>query len=897
MKKALLLTLLVGVHLSLFAQGYSVLNNSNFAPVHSVYFNPAKIADSKQNFQFNVLSGNIYFANNYGVSKSIPKIVSTVLNAGKFQDILTLEQNGLNKTMDLNLDIRGLSFVVSKGKSQSFALTSRLRSFTNFKDVPENVMDALIKGLDGTGLMGLNTNTNFKANAHIFSEIGLSYGRALINSGKHQFKIGITGKYLLGGGNAQASSTNSNISIYDNGGPNGILTSGVNMKFQYNNGALLSPNSGNISIDNIIKSVGQGFGTDFGFEYEFRPKYKNYQYEVDGKTQNDNSVAKYTLKFGMAVTDVGSITYSTGKTVTLLNNTANYQWPQPITFNMSDIEGSLQTIYPNAGDVQSTLKYSAKLPSRLNMNVDVKVFKDLYISANYMGPLKKDPAVIDPTGTLFSIAPRIEKATIETSLPITYSSRFKTTNVGLAGRSGVFFMGTDDIARAFGLGKFASFNLYAGFTFSIGKKRIKDRDRDKISDKLDKCVTIAGPVENDGCPWPDTDKDGIPDKDDGCPTLPGPASSKGCPDSDGDGVADNGDNCPSIPGPLSAQGCPDADGDGIADKDDLCPTLPGSRDSKGCPDRDADGIADKDDKCPDTPGTAALLGCPDKDKDGVADSEDLCPDIPGSIALKGCPDRDNDGLADKDDACPDLAGPMASKGCPDTDGDGVLDKDDLCPTAAGPLAFKGCPDTDKDGIADSEDACPAIPGPLALKGCPDRDKDGVGDADDLCPDVYGTLASKGCPDKDGDGVADKDDKCIDVVGPASNNGCPVTTAPVLTKIEEKIIFTAVADLQFESGKSIIKAYSFDSLDELAALMVKRPELTLILSGHTDNVGVPAKNKVLSRKRAEAVKAYLEDAGVDGSRIAAVGYGSSKPIASNKTPQGRQKNRRVEFKVN
>ena len=240
---------------------------------------------------------------------------------------------------------------------------------------------------------------------------------------------------------------------------------------------------------------------------------------------------------------------------------------------------------------------------------------------------------------------------------------------------------------------------------------------------------------------------------------------------------------------------------------------------------------------------------------------------------------------------------MALKGCPDRDGDGIADSEDACPDLPGPLMSKGCPDTDKDGILDSEDACPTIPGPLALKGCPDKDGDGIGDSEDACPEIPGPLSSKGCPDKDGDGVADKDDKCIDQVGPASNNGCPITQAPTLTKVEEKIIFKAVADLQFETGKAVIKAYSFDSLDELAALMVKRPELTLILSGHTDNVGKPAANKILSMKRAQAVKNYLMDAGVDGSRIAAVGYGSTRPVASNKTPQGRQKNRRVEFKVN
>ena len=910
MKKVTLILLLLGLQASVFAQGFGIFNNSNYAPVQSVYFNPAKIADSKQKFQFNLIGFNLYVANDYGVLQSIPKLIKTVQNNGEFGDILTIQQNGKNKNLDFGLEIRGPSFVASMGHSQSLAFTSRARLLTSANNVSEELMTALVKGFDKTDSYGNVVNASFDLNANLYSEVGLTYALNLVNTGNHVFKLGIGGKYLWGAGNAQINNINTNVKIATSVVPpltNTLTTSGVQLNTLVSNSNLLGFQNSSISLKDITDGRGQGFGADFGFEYEWRPKYKDYQYEVDGKIETDNTLSKYHLKIGAALTDKGSITYGQGKTVKLNDNTLNKQWTQAQidNFDLANLETSFSNIY-GAGAVSSSVNYKAQLPTRLNINLDLKVAKNFYIASNYMGgftkkrssiDISKEQPVIDPTGTLISVIPRIEKPGYELAVPITYSSRYKKTNLGLTSRTGAFFIGTDDIGGALGIGKFTSFNLYAGLNFSIGKKRIKDRDRDKISDKLDKCPTIAGPVENEGCPWPDTDKDGIPDKDDGCPTLPGPASSKGCPDSDGDGVADNGDNCPSIPGPLSAQGCPDADGDGIADKDDLCPTLPGSRDAKGCPDRDRDGIADKDDKCPDIPGTAALFGCPDKDNDGVADSEDLCPDVPGSIALKGCPDRDNDGVADKDDACPDLAGPMATKGCPDTDGDGVLDKDDLCPTAAGPLAFKGCPDTDKDGIADSEDACPTVPGLLALKGCPDRDKDGVGDADDLCPDVFGTQASKGCPDKDGDGVPDKDDKCIDVVGPASNGGCPITVAPTLTKVEEKIIFTAVSDLQFESGKSVIKAYSFDSLDELAALMVKRTELTLILSGHTDNVGVAAKNKVLSRKRAEAVKAYLEDAGVDGSRIAAVGYGSTKPIASNKTPQGRQKNRRVEFKVN
>lgn len=871
MKKIYLaLSLLCLSYLSSSGQGYSILNNSNYSPVNSVFFNPAKIADSKQRFQINLASASIYLANDYGKLKSIPQIIKVVQNNGEFGDLLEIQQNGKNKNLDLGIETRLPSFVASLGKSQSFGFNSRVRMLFNASNVSEALMPILTKGLQNTDQFQNIQNATFDVSGNMFGEAGFTYALNLMNTGKHVLKAGATGKYLWGVGNARVKNNQTNIEVLDKLTYKTIATNGVDITSYVSDGKLLDPANYTITMRNLANGRGQGFGADLGFEYEFRPKFADYRYEVDGKMQSDNSVPQYAVKFGLSLVDMGSITYSKGKTIGL-KHIPYHEWSEAnaLSFDPADLEQSLINVYGPAS-VSSSLNYRSKLPTRLNMNLDVKVAKNFYVAANYMNGMAKKTDAIDPNGMLISINPRIEKPSYEIALPVTYSSRYKKTNIGLASRKGGFFIGTDDIAGAIGIGKWTSMNLYAGINISLGKKRIADRDGDRISDKLDKCPKIAGPKENDGCPWPDADKDGVPDKDDSCPNLAGPAATNGCPDSDGDGIADNGDNCPTIPGPKSSQGCPDADGDGIADKDDLCPTLPGSRDAKGCPDRDADGVTDRDDACPDIPGTAALRGCPDKDNDGITDAEDRCPDIAGAVALKGCPDRDNDGIADHEDACPD---------------------------APGPLMAKGCPDTDKDGILDSEDACPTLPGPLALKGCPDRDKDGIGDGEDACPDQPGPPSSKGCPDKDGDGVADNIDQCIDQVGPASNNGCPVIQAPTLTKVEEKIIFKAVADLQFETGKSIIRAYSYDSLDELAALMVKRPELTLILSGHTDNVGKPASNKILSQKRAQAVKNYLVDAGVDPGRIAAVGYGSTKPIASNKTPQGRAKNRRVEFKVN
>jgi outer membrane protein OmpA-like peptidoglycan-associated protein len=129
------------------------------------------------------------------------------------------------------------------------------------------------------------------------------------------------------------------------------------------------------------------------------------------------------------------------------------------------------------------------------------------------------------------------------------------------------------------------FNHGLGLAYRFGKK--KDTDGDGLPDKEDTCPEVAGPLENDGCPWPDTDGDGLLDKDDACPEVAGPQENNGCPwpDTDGDGLLDKDDTCPEVAGPIENDGCPwpDTDGDGVLDKDDACLTVAGPIDNKGCP--------------------------------------------------------------------------------------------------------------------------------------------------------------------------------------------------------------------------------------------------------------------------------------------------------------------------
>ena len=113
------------------------------------------------------------------------------------------------------------------------------------------------------------------------------------------------------------------------------------------------------------------------------------------------------------------------------------------------------------------------------------------------------------------------------------------------------------------------------------------------------------------------------------------------------------------------------------------------------------------------------------------------------------------------------------------------------------------------------------------------------------------------------------------------------------KIGSKI---ALRNVFFDIGKSTIKAASNTELDRLVKLLKDVPGLKIELSGHTDNTGSESLNKKLSQDRATAVVNYLKAKGVVAERLSAKGYGSSQPIANNASSEGRQENRRTEFKI-
>ena len=247
----------------------------------------------------------------------------------------------------------------------------------------------------------------------------------------------------------------------------------------------------------------------------------------------------------------------------------------------------------------------------------------------------------------------------------------------------------------------------------------------------------------------------------------------------------------------------------------------------------------------------------------------------------------------------------------DPDGTGIIeDKPNsiLEGRVAFSVNFGGKKDSDGDGIYDNKDACPNDPedfdGFQDEDGCPDpdNDQDGILDVNDKCPndpeDIDGFQDEDGCPDPDNDqdGILDVNDACPDdpetVNGYEDEDGCPDTVPPeVIFKKEAPIVLEGV---NFEFNSADLTSGAKEVLMKVVRTLKEYPEMTLLIKGHTDSKGSDAYNLKLSQRRAASVRQFLIDNGIDPSRLEAIGYGETQPIATNDTSEGRAKNRRIEF---
>lgn len=847
MKKLLFLNALIATFLlsgfGATAQNYLGLHASNFNGTLGLSLQPASFVDGR--FKYDIYLGGMNFAfwNNAKDfnTDQMPKYWRKSFGsdtAWKTPDS-TFYKNHITDIDDYNspqtgvkglytnyqIDIANFAFHINKKSSLGFFARSRM--VTNVNDVDPKFLKLIENGLNFSELWNSKlSNKSLSGSTMFWNEYGVNYGQVLSDKKAHFLKGGVSVKVLQGLSSAYAYTDNIDYEVL-----NSDTATSLRGTFDYG----YSDNFDNLPSATHLKKVDVfnsnsklGIGFDLGFVYEWRPKWQEYQYEMDGvKGIWDQEKNKYKVRIAAAVVDIGGMKFTKGgssRNFSVDTKSLDLQSFRAATSfqTIDSIIDSLIVANPsewieNEGKKQT---YYMNTPMSVNFQIDYHIWKDIYLNGtmviNTVGKTDRT-AVRVPNQFSATLSFEhlfwwwIDVPYLGLHIPFAYN-KYSGYRSGMAIRLGPLHFGVQNFKALFATGNVNGAELYAGLRLPIHYENPLDYDKDRVSDKIDVC--------------------------------------------------------PEFPGIWDFKGCPDKDSDGVQDSEDTCPDEAGLKEFQGCPDRDGDKIADKDDECPDLAGIVRMKGCPDRDNDNVIDPKDDCPDVAGLEKLNGCPDKDGDGIKDEDDACPEVAGPKENNGCPDTDKDGIFDFLDNCPNTFGPKENNGCPwpDTDKDGLLDKDDECPFLAGPAKNNGCPYKDTDG-------------------------DGVLDKDDDCPTVKGVVENKGCPKIEAEAI-----EILKTAFENLEFNSGNAVIKDVSFASLDELAALLIKKPTWNLQIAGHTDNQGDAQKNLVLSKQRAESVKTYLASKGLDVKRFSTLFFGETQPVATNDTPEGRQKNRRVEMTV-
>ncbi len=313
---------------------------------------------------------------------------------------------------------------------------------------------------------------------------------------------------------------------------------------------------------------------------------------------------------------------------------------------------------------------------------------------------------------------------------------------------------------------------------------------------------------------------------------------------------------------------------------------PGSSDEE---DDDDDGLSN---------GQERRLGTnprnPDSDGDGLTDGDEVKRYRTNPLRV----DSDGDGLSDGEEINKYKTDPARF----DSDGDGLSDGDELLKYNTDPTRV----DTDGDGLTDGDEVTRLKTDPLKV----DTDGDGLSDWDEV--KSYRTDPTN--PDTDGDGIIDgeevskykTDPNKADTDGGGLIDGAEVIrgTNPLDPRddvMKDTIILergksVVLPGINFSSGNATLDRDSEEMLERAFAALVSNPTTRVEIAGYTDNVGSRINNERLSLSRADAVRAWLIAKGIAASRLSARGYGMRDPIDTNLTPEGRARNRRIEFHV-
>ena len=375
--------------ISVQAQSYIGHAMDNYAGVHSIIYNPANVFDSPYKSDINLVSASSYLGSDYlGLS------FSDLISGGEFEfDIDAKRYPTDTNHFFANIDVLGPSFMVNLGEKQSIGLTTRVRGIFNLNNIDGNLYERISDGFEIGNDFSFDSK-NLNITAHVFAEIGVTYGREILNTQDQFLKGGVTLKYLMGAGGLFANSPE--LSGDFNGTTNFLNTQG-NLAY--------GTTPGFESDSPEFSDLQSGFGVDLGVVYEYRKRMMDDA--VRGKR-----VQNYKFKIALAITDIGSINYNNSEITEYdVNGTVN-----ALEFETKDFEEVLEDNYTGT---TTTGNQKLQLPTALQIMTDYYIGQKWYVGLHTSLSMRKSgTGFANNTINTATLAPRWESKWISVYSPL-----------------------------------------------------------------------------------------------------------------------------------------------------------------------------------------------------------------------------------------------------------------------------------------------------------------------------------------------------------------------------------------------------------------------------------------------------------------------------------------------
>ena len=440
MRKQILLNFLLGLIATLsYSQSYVGHSIDNYSGIQGVTYNPSSIVGSNLRADINLFSVSVFGGSDYfGINLS--DIISSDGGFDFDEDSEKFPSNSNN--FFFNADVLGPSFMINLNKRSSIGLITRVRSNFNIHNINGEIYEALVDDFESDDDFVFDSQ-NLSGTVHAWAEIGLAYGRILMDKPNHLFKGGVTLKYLQGAGSAFLNSPGLQGQFL--GSSNTLISEG-----ELNYGTTEGFDSDDIDFSNITGS----FGLDVGFTYQWHPNREN-----DSTPSHKDP---YKLKVGVSVTDIGSITYDNA-TITNYNlnatvDTASYD---------GDLEEFLDNNYPSS---ETEGKAKIQLPTALHVLVDYRLTKKWFVSAQAdLAMVKTDAALSNSVINTVTVAPRLETRWFSFYAPLSFR-QYGDISLGGGIRFGPVTLGSGSVFTNLLSDSSKTTDVYLGFKIPLYRK-------------------------------------------------------------------------------------------------------------------------------------------------------------------------------------------------------------------------------------------------------------------------------------------------------------------------------------------------------------------------------------------------------------------------------------------